>query len=135
MFTLEPMEPLNKSLYTKDKNGKLNPMNVDSYSMGRPVSEDIMMMVDFHTDQPFENCYFVNTKTGERQRLIYSKTKRDIIMIAGVEYELHSTNTQNTCGRCHFEIVAPGNPKCPTKPNSKELLCIAKDQGGYFIKL
>jgi hypothetical protein len=68
-FVLEDMEPIDIADYIKDKNGRVNPFSVDAFSMGNQISDDIWMMTYSHSDEPFKDCYFINTKTGERQTL------------------------------------------------------------------
>ena len=70
MFKLEPMEPVPVAEYSQ---GKINPFQIDLYSMGHQLSKNMFMMYDFHTDDDWNNAYFINTRTGDRQRIILDK--------------------------------------------------------------
>ena len=70
MFKLESMKPINVNDYHKDVKGNINPFHTDSYSMGRKISKDIFMMYTSHDTEEFDSAYYINTKTGERQRMV-----------------------------------------------------------------
>lgn len=77
MFKLKPMASINKEVLDKvyrDKDGRFSPFTLDAFSMGRRISSDVYMMFDSHNSEPFNNCYFINTITGERQRLVSTHT-------------------------------------------------------------
>jgi hypothetical protein len=73
MFKLEEMEPISQEIidqYPKNSDGTFNPFHIDSFSMGRQFCKDIYFMYSQHKDQDYRSGYFVNVRTGERQRLV-----------------------------------------------------------------
>jgi hypothetical protein len=71
------MDPISKEdmeRLLKDKDGNINPFHYDMWSMGMNFSKDVMYMYSGHFGDTHLGGYFINTKTGERQRLvIYEK--------------------------------------------------------------
>lgn len=73
MFKLIDMEPVPKEdmdRLHKDKKGNINPFQYDMWNMGRRFSKDIYFMFRSHDTEEYRGGYFINTKTGARQRLV-----------------------------------------------------------------
>lgn len=47
-----------------------NPYNHDLYHMGRDIGTDLMMMFANHSSEKMEYFILVNTKTGERTKVV-----------------------------------------------------------------
>ena len=76
MFKLEDMSPIPKEdmeRLPKNSEGDINPFHYDLFSMGMNFSKDVMFMYAGHFGDNFREGYFVNTKTGERQKLVIKK--------------------------------------------------------------
>ena len=59
-----------KDLRSSNRSETINPFHHDAFNMGRAFSKDIMFMFDSHDTEEYGSGYFINTKTGQRQRLI-----------------------------------------------------------------
>ncbi len=70
MFKLENMEPANIEGLHLDKDGNFNPFTIDMFSSGRPFSKDVYLMFRSAGEEELSEGYFINTKTGERQRIV-----------------------------------------------------------------
>jgi hypothetical protein len=72
MFKLEDMEPVPKEWLENhiDEDGTFNPFHYDLFNMGKQFSKDIYFMCRHHDSENYQSGYFVNVRTGERQRLV-----------------------------------------------------------------
>lgn len=76
MFKLVKMDPIPQEQMdrmSKDQEGNINPFHYDLFSMGMNFAKDIMFMYGGHFGDDFRGGYFVNTKTGERQGLVFER--------------------------------------------------------------
>ena len=76
MFKLENMKPVDKSFLencSRNKDGNFNPFHYDLFNMGRRFDKDTYFMFRSHDTEEYTEGYFINVKTGERQKLIKEK--------------------------------------------------------------
>jgi hypothetical protein len=79
MFELEEMEPIDPQWVKENigEDGTFNPFRYDLWNMGREFSKDIYFMYSSHASEEYRDGYFVNVRTGERQRLVKNKGEKD----------------------------------------------------------
>lgn len=74
MFVLKTMEPIPEEQLKqcrRDSKGNINPFLVDTFSMGKQLCKDVFMMTRSLPEEKLYDCYLINTRTGERQELVF----------------------------------------------------------------
>lgn len=68
---IEQMTPMDTSDHFRDEEGFINPFVQDAFLMGTPLGKNILIMHENFPDEVCKYIVVVNTKTGERHRLIF----------------------------------------------------------------